>query len=64
MSDYKKGGWCDTWDGLFWMFIKDHEEFFRSQHRLGMMARQLDKMSAEKLDTHRSNAESFLESLA
>jgi deoxyribodipyrimidine photolyase-related protein len=64
MSDFKKGAWCDNWDGLFWMFIKNHEDFFRSQHRLGMMARQLDKMPAEKLDTHRTNAESFLTSLS
>ena len=63
MSDFKKGDWCDTWDGLFWMFIKNHEEFFRSQHRLGMMTRQLDKMAPEKFDIHRKNAESFLTSI-
>ena len=64
MSDFKKGEWCDTWDGLFWMFVKNHEEFFRSQHRLGMMARQLDKMPMQKLDNHRNNAEDFLASLS
>ena len=44
MSDFSKGPWCEIWDGLFWMFIKNHEDFFRKQHRLGMMVRQLDKM--------------------
>ena len=63
MSDFPKGDWCATWDGLFWMFIKTHEKFFRSQHRLGMMARQLDKMGPEKLEAHRKNAETFLDSL-
>ena len=64
MSDFPKGDWCDTWDGLFWMFVHDNGDFFRSQHRLGMMARQLDRMSAERLDTHRRKAESFLDSIA
>ncbi len=63
MSDYRRGPWCETWDGLFWSFIERHQAFFRSQHRLGVMARQLDRMKPEKLRAHRSNAESFLESL-
>ena len=60
MSDFPNGDWCQIWDGLFWMFIKNHEDFFRKQHRLGMMTRQLDKMGDAKLNAHRSNAESFL----
>ena len=64
MSDYRKGDWCATWDGLFWSFIKQHETFFRSQHRLGMMVRQLEKMDGAKLNAHLENAEGFLDSLA
>ncbi len=64
MSDYGKGDWCDTWDGLFWSFIADHEDFFRGQYRLSMMAKNLDRMGAEKLNAHRGNAERFLRSLA
>jgi deoxyribodipyrimidine photolyase-related protein len=63
MSDFSKGPWCEVWDGLFWMFIKQHEAFFRKQHRLGMMTRQLDKMGAGKLEDHRRNADNFLKSL-
>jgi len=63
MSNYLKGDWCDIWDGLFWSFIGQHEEFFRSQHRLGMMVRQLEKMPSTKLDQHRTNAELFVSSL-
>jgi deoxyribodipyrimidine photolyase-related protein len=44
MSDYKKGDWCDVWDGLFWRFIGNHTEFFARNPRLSMMARQLEKM--------------------
>ncbi len=61
MSDYKKGEWCEVWDGLFWTFIQDNEEFFRKQHRLGMMVRQIDKMGAAKMKAHRERAEKFLE---
>jgi deoxyribodipyrimidine photolyase-related protein len=46
------------------MFIKDHNGYFRSQPRLGMMTRQLDRMSAETLDTHRRRADSFLDKLS
>jgi len=64
MSDYRRGSWCEIWDGLFWSFIERHQAFFRSQHRLGMMARQLDRMDPEKLRAHRKNAEAFLEGLS
>ena len=63
MSDYRAGDWCPAWDGLFWSFIKQHEEFFKGQYRLAMMARQLDKMPKEKLKTHLDNAEEFLANL-
>ncbi|MDF1810802.1 MAG: cryptochrome/photolyase family protein [Verrucomicrobiales bacterium] len=60
MSDYSKGDWCDTWDGLFWSFLMDHEDFFRKQHRLGMLVRQIDKMAPDKKEAHLKAADSFL----
>ena len=63
MSDYKKGEWCDIWDGLFWKFIKDNENFFRKQYRLAMLTRNLDKMPQEKLEKHFENANKFLNNL-
>jgi deoxyribodipyrimidine photolyase-like uncharacterized protein len=27
MSDEPKGPWCRVWDGLFWSFIAEREEF-------------------------------------
>ena len=64
MSDYKKGAWCDVWDGLFWSFIKRHEDFFRKQYRLAMMARNLDRMDPETLLAHQRCASEFLDGLA
>ena len=63
MSNYGKGDWCAIWDGLFWAFIKDHEDFFRNQPRLAMMTRQLDRMKAETLASHQSTATRFLDQI-
>ncbi len=60
MSDEPKGPWCEIWDGLFWSFIADYQEFFLSNPRLSMMARTWQKMSPEKQDAHRRAAEGFL----
>ena len=50
MSDYAKGDWCETMDGLYWSFIARHRDFFASNPRLSMMPRQLDKMKPERKD--------------
>ncbi|MBL6797428.1 MAG: cryptochrome/photolyase family protein [Synechococcus sp. BS307-5m-G39] len=63
MSDYKKGAWCDVWDGLFWSFIKRHEDFFRKQYRLAMMTRNLDRMDPGTLLDHQRCASGFLDGL-
>ena len=63
MSDYRKGPWCEVWDGLFWSFIHRHGDFFRSQYRLAMMARNLDRMSIETLLSHQRRAADFLDGL-
>ncbi len=60
MSDYGKGKWQETWDGLFWRFMHTHREFFLKNPRLGMLVRTFDKFSAEKQQTHLDNAEKYL----
>ena len=64
MSNYKQGDWCGIWDGLFWSFIHRHGDFFRSQPRLAMMTRNLDRMAPEVMETHYSKAQQFLDSLS
>ena len=54
MSDYRKGEWCEVWDGLFWSFIKRHESFFRGQYRLAMTLA-MDRWP-EVLNTHQHRA--------
>lgn len=63
MSDFKKGPWCEVWDGLFWTFIADHQDFFRKNYRMSRMASLWDRMNEDKKETHRRNAERFLAQL-
>ncbi len=64
MSNYAKGPWCEIWDGLFWSFVARHQQFFRGQHRLAMMARNLDRMAPDTLKSHQQRASQFLDELS
>ena len=48
MSDYKKGDWCETVDGLYWRFIDKHKDFYAKNPRMSMMVKNLDKMDPER----------------
>ena len=63
MSNYSKGDWQATWDGLFWTFMDKHREFFLSNPRLGMLIRTFDKMKQEKKEIHFESAKNFFEQL-
>ncbi|MFD1064360.1 cryptochrome/photolyase family protein [Winogradskyella litorisediminis] len=63
MSNYGKGDWQDTWDGLFWTFMDKHRDFFSGNPRLGMLLGNLDRMDKKKLESHFDAAESFFKSL-
>jgi deoxyribodipyrimidine photolyase-related protein len=64
MSDYKKGPWQKTWDGLFWRFMHVHRDFFTQNPRLGMLVRTFDKMAPEKQKAHLDAAEAYLKQLS
>lgn len=63
MSDFKKGDWCDVWDGLFWSFVEDHRSFFRKNYRLAQMVRLHERMAEEKKLTHRSHYQQFAKNI-
>ncbi|PJJ80183.1 cryptochrome/photolyase family protein [Mucilaginibacter auburnensis] len=63
MSDYPKGDWQATWDGLFWRFMHVHRGFFLTNPRLGMLINTYDKMEPKKQRQHLNNAERFLDEL-
>jgi deoxyribodipyrimidine photolyase-related protein len=61
MSDYSKGPWCDTVDGLYWRFIDKHREFFAGNPRLALMPRALDRLDSERRKRIFDSAETFIE---
>ncbi len=62
MSNFKRGPWCEIWDGLYWRFIDKHRSFFASNPRMSVMAKQCDRMGA-KLERHKVVSERFLAAL-
>lgn len=60
MSDYPKGTWCDTVDGLYWRFIERHKDFYRKNPRLAFQTKMLEKMSSERKVKIFGLAENFI----
>jgi deoxyribodipyrimidine photolyase-related protein len=61
MSDYGKGDWCTTVDGLYWRFIAKHRGFFESSPRLALMPKALDRLNPDRRETIFAAAEAFLQ---
>tara|TARA_B100001769_G_scaffold241662_1_gene209322 strand:- start:222 stop:590 length:369 start_codon:yes stop_codon:yes gene_type:complete len=62
MSNYKKGDWCDTLDGLYWRFTEKNRDFYESNPRLSLLTRSLDKMDADRKKKIFNKAEKFIKS--
>ncbi len=60
MSNYKKGEWCDVVDGLYWRFIEKNVDFFKSNHRLSLMPKALEKIGLERKELIFGKAEEFI----
>ncbi len=60
MSDYPKGPWCDTVDGLYWRFIDKHRDFFAGNPRLALMTRALERLDDARRQRIFDAAEQFL----
>ena len=63
MSHYKKGDWCDVWDGLYWRWIWLHRDSLAKNPRWAMMCSMVKKMDEAKLEAHLKNAKDYLKSL-
>jgi deoxyribodipyrimidine photolyase-related protein len=61
MSDYPKGDWCDTVDGLYWRFIDRHREFFAGNPRLALMPRALERLDPGRRERIFAAADVFIE---
>ncbi len=60
MSNYAKGPWCDTVDGLFWRFVKLHRPVFERNPRMKMMTVWIDKMDPQRFTKLEAAAEEFI----
>ena len=60
MSDFKRGSWCDTLDGLYWQFIEKNKIFFGKNYRMAMMVKILEKMDKDKKKKIYSAADNFI----
>ena len=61
MSNYKKGEWCNTVDGLYWRIIQKNRKFYESNPRLSLQPKLLDRMSQERKELIFGEAEKFIE---
>lgn len=63
MSDYKKGEWSETVDGLYWRFVNKNLDHFKSNPRTPFMAKNLLKMDKERKYRIFNKAEEFIENV-
>ncbi len=60
MSNYGKGDWCDTLDGLYWRFISENKKVIAKNQRMSMMVAMLDKMDKDRKKKLFKAADKFL----
>ena len=60
MSDYKKGEWCNTVDGLYWRFVSRHMGVLRNNPRLSFMRKTLENMDPQRKELIFCCAEDFI----
>ncbi len=60
MMNFKRGGWNDIMDGLYWRFINKNRKFFQSNPRLNMMVNIYDKMNTERKNYIIKKANQFI----
>jgi deoxyribodipyrimidine photolyase-related protein len=60
MSNYKKGDWCDTLDGLYWKFTEKNREFYENNPRLALLVRSLDRLEPSRKKHIFIQAENFI----
>jgi deoxyribodipyrimidine photolyase-related protein len=61
MSNYKKGEWCNTVDGLYWRFLDKNMPKLQNNPRLSFMKKTLSKMDPNRKDLIYKSAEIFIE---
>jgi len=60
MSNYKRGDWCDTLDGLYWKFTEKNRKFYENNPRLALLVRSLDRLEPSRKKHIFTQAENFI----
>ena len=60
MSDWKRGEWCEIWDGLYWRFLDHHRTLLMNNPRMAPMYQLLDKMEVGRKTNLFALAETFI----
>ena len=60
MSNYKKDDWCDVVDGLYWMFMSENISFFKSNPRLAILVKSLERMNIDRKELIFAKAIDFI----
>ena len=60
MSNYKRGDWCDTLDGLYWRFTEKNRKFYENNPRLSLSVRSLDRIESSRKKHIFKQAENFI----
>jgi deoxyribodipyrimidine photolyase-related protein len=60
MSSYKKGPWCEVWDGLYWKFVSEKFQFLAKNPRLSMMVAMWGKKSKAQQKQLLQAADAFI----
>ncbi|MBU6324218.1 MAG: cryptochrome/photolyase family protein [Bacteroidetes bacterium] len=49
MGHFTKAAWCEEWDALYWMFIRQHAEAFRKNPRMAIPVASLGRFTDDKI---------------
>jgi deoxyribodipyrimidine photolyase-related protein len=60
MSNYQRGDWADTWDGLFWRFVEKHRTVLAKNPRMRAMVQRLDRLDPDRKRIIGYRADDFL----
>ncbi|MEE2775121.1 MAG: cryptochrome/photolyase family protein [Pseudomonadota bacterium] len=61
MSNYEKGDWCDTLDGLYWRFVHKNLEKLATNPRMPFLKSTLSKLGEKRKTFLFQKAEDFIE---
>ena len=61
MSNYKKDEWCDIVDGLYWKFMSDNISFFKTNPRLSILVKSVERMNEDRKNMIFEKATNFID---